>query len=180
MKITIIRHGKVSMKWPQKCSSSEFDMACTKYDNSDIEAINAISLDTHVDKIYVSKLSRSVNTARRLFTDMKTYEMPEIGEVPLKSFMDTSKSLPLWIWNVLGRMQWYIGNNRQLEIRKDTIQRANKVIDICEQGKEDCVLVTHGFFIKVLLKVLKSRGYKLFGHNRVKIENLQIIWAEKL
>ena len=40
MKITIIRHGKVSMKWPQKCSSSEFDMACTKYDNSDIEAIS--------------------------------------------------------------------------------------------------------------------------------------------
>lgn len=50
-----------------------------------------------------------------------------IGEVPLRSFMDTEKRLPLWMWNILGRVQWYIGSSRQLEKRNSTIQRAKKL-----------------------------------------------------
>lgn len=91
----------------------------------------------------------------------------------------TKKRLPLWIWNVLGRLQWYIGSARQLEKRKDTLQRANKAIDLCESEKDDCVLVTHGFFMKTLIAVLKKRGYMLVGNNQLEIKNLQMIWAEK-
>lgn len=179
MRIMIIRHGKVNMKWPKKCSSDDFDMACAEYDRSDLENINITPLDERNDKIYVSMLSRSVNTAKRLFPNKEYYEMPEIGEVPLKSFMDTKKRLPLWMWNVLGRVQWYIGSVRQLEKKNDTIQRANKVIDLCESANEDCILVTHGFFMKTLIRVLKSRGYLLLGNNQLKIKNLQVIFAEK-
>lgn len=179
MKITIIRHGKVNMKWPKKCSSDDFDMACAEYDRSDLESINIIPLDVYTDRIYVSKLLRSVNTAKSLFPDKEYYVMSEISEVPLRSFMDTNKKIPLWIWNVLGRAQWYIGSNRQLENRNDTIQRANKAIDLCESENGDCILVTHGFFMKTLIKVLKNRGYLLLGNNQLNIKNLQIIWAEK-
>lgn len=167
------------MKWPKKCSSGDFDMACAEYDRSDLENINITPLDEQTDRIYVSMLSRSVNTAKSLFPNKEYYEMPEIGEVPLKSFMDTKKRLPLWMWNVLGRVQWYIGSTRQLEQRNSTIQRANKVIDLCESEKEDCMLITHGFFMKTLTDVLKSRGYLLSGNNQLKIENLQVIRAEK-
>lgn len=179
MRIAIIRHGKVNMKWPKKCSSAEFDKACSEYDFCDIEAVNPVSIENQAEKIYVSQLSRSINTARGLFPDREYCEMPELGEVPLKSFKDTDKNLPLWVWNVCGRVQWFIGNHRQLEGRADTIRRANNVIDICEQENVDCVLVTHGFFMKTLLKVLQKRGYKLFGNKRIKVENLQMIWAEK-
>ena len=41
------------------------------------------------------------------------------------------------MWNILGRVQWYIGSSRQLEKRNSTIQRANKVIDLCESQNED-------------------------------------------
>ncbi len=180
MKIVIIRHGKVAMKWPKKCSSYDFDKACVEYDKSDLEKTNIIPLAEQVDRIYVSKLLRSKNTAKSLFPNKEFYEMPEIGEVPLKSFMDTKKRLPLWIWNVLGRVQWYIGSARQLENRNDTIERANKVIDLCESEKGDCVLVTHGFFMKTFIAVLKERGYMLLGNNRLEIKNLQIISAEKV
>ena len=105
--------------------------------------------------------------------------MPEIGEVPLKSFIDTEKRFPLWIWNILGRVQWYIGSSRQIEKRNSTIQRANKVIDLCESQNEDCILVTHGFFMKTLIKVLKNRRYHLLGNNQFVIKNLQLICAEK-
>lgn len=129
-------------------------------------------------KIYVSTLSRSKGTAKSLFPNREYGEMPEIGEVPLKSFADTQKRYPLWIWNVLGRLQWYMGSARQSEKRSDTIQRANKVIDLCESEKRDCILVTHGFFMKTLIAVLKKRGYILSGNNQLKIENLQMILAE--
>ena len=76
------------MKWPKKCSSSDFDMACVEYDRSELESINITPLCEETDKIYVSMLSRSVHTAEILFSNKKYYEMPEIGEVPLKSFMD--------------------------------------------------------------------------------------------
>lgn len=39
MRIKIIRHGKVNMKWPKKCSSGDFDMACAEYDRSDLESL---------------------------------------------------------------------------------------------------------------------------------------------
>lgn len=178
MKITLIRHGKVNMKWPGKCSSEEFDMACEEYDRSDLEYINVVSSKRQTGSIYVSHLSRSIHTAKLLFPDSEYYEMSEIGEVPLKSFVDTPKRLPLWMWNVLGRVQWYIGSGRQLEKRKDTIQRANKVIDLCERKKEDCILVTHGFFMHTLLKVLKNRGYQVSGNKQFDIKNLQMIIAK--
>lgn len=167
------------MKWPKWCSSVEFDNACSEYDRSDLEVINMISLDEQKGKIYVSKLLRSKNTAKSLFPNREYCEMPEIGEVPLKSFMDTQRRLPLWMWNVLGRMQWYIGSARQLEKRNATIQRANKAIDLCEGEKEDCILITHGFFMKTFVTVLKKRGYMISGDNSLKVKNLQMIQAER-
>ncbi|MBQ2407039.1 MAG: histidine phosphatase family protein [Lachnospiraceae bacterium] len=178
MRITIIRHGKVNMEWPKKCSSIDFDMACAEYDRSDLEGINITPICEDADKIYVSTLPRSVHTAEILFPNRKYYEMPEIGEVPLRSFMDTEKRLPLWMWNILGRVQWYIGSSRQLEKRNSTIQRANKVIDLCESQNKDCILVTHGFFMKTLIRVLKKRKYQLSGNNQFTIKNLQLIYAE--
>lgn len=179
MRIMIIRHGKVNMKWPKLCSSSEFDMACAEYDRSDLESINITPLNEQIDRIYVSKLSRSVNTAKILFPDKDYCKIPEIGEVPLISFMDTEKRLPLWIWNILGRVQWYIGDTRQSEIRNGTVQRANKVVDFLESENEDCILITHGFFMKTLVRIFKNRGYSLSGNKMLEIKNLQTTWAEK-
>lgn len=180
MKITIIRHGKVNMKWPKKCTSYDFDKACLEYDISNIEEIKSFPpIENISGKIYVSPLSRSLNTAKRLFKRTDFFEFSEITEVPLKSFKDTNTSYPLWIWNVVGRIQWLFNNKRQIESRLSTQKRANKVIDICEAESTDCVLVTHGFFIKTLLKVLKSRGYSVKGNTHLKVKNLQIIVAEK-
>ena len=168
------------MNWPKKCSSEDFDKACAEYDRCELEPVNTIPLENTARRIYVSTLSRSVDTAKSLFPNSEYYEMPEIGEVPLKSFIDTQKRLPLWIWNVLGRVQWYIGSKRQPESRKATMQRADKVIDLCESTNEDCIFVTHGFFMHTLISVLKSRGYLLAGNNQLDIKNLQIIRAEKI
>lgn len=83
------------MKWPKMCSSGDFDMACEEYDSSALKSINVTLLCEVTGKIYVSKLSRSVQTTEILFPNQKYYEMPELNGVPLKSFVDTKKDYRL-------------------------------------------------------------------------------------
>jgi broad specificity phosphatase PhoE len=67
MKITIIRHGKVNIKWPKKCNSIIFDKACKEYDLADIESVDGFHIDIDCKNIYVSNFSRSLKTAQALF-----------------------------------------------------------------------------------------------------------------
>lgn len=172
----MIRHAKVDMIWPKKCSSKEFDNACKQYDKANIvnNDIKAINIDS--DNIYVSSLYRSKETAKRLFPNRYFSEI-EVGEVPLKSYKDCSLQIPLWIWNVMGRMQWYFNNRRQDENRLETVERCIRVIDKLESEDKDSVIVTHAFFLKIFIKCLKHRGYSIDGNN-IRLSNLQIVVAE--
>ena len=179
MKITIIRHGKVDMMWPRKCTSYDFDNACLKYDIANIEKIESFHMEITSDRIYISPLSRSLETAKNLFGNREFIELSEISEVPLKSFRDTNRPHYLWIWNIIGRIQWFFNCSRQLEGIVSTKKRANKAIDIFETEEKDCILVTHGLFIKILLKELKERGYSIKGRKHFIFQNLEMIIAEK-
>lgn len=167
------------MDWPARCTSSEFDIACSNYDTCDIEEVDVEPMTLNSGKIYVSPLSRSLNTAKKLFPNSNYIELKEITEVPLRSFKDIDKSYPLWLWNIMGRLQWLCNSHRQMESRLDTQKRANHVIDKCEREAVDCTLVTHGFFMKTLLKTMKKRGYSIQGNNHIVVKNLQMIIAEK-
>lgn len=61
MKITLIRHGKVNMKWKKWYTSEQFDRDCAKYDISPI-----CSIDDKPEglrgEIYISTLQRSFQT----------------------------------------------------------------------------------------------------------------------
>jgi broad specificity phosphatase PhoE len=179
MKITIIRHGKVNIKWPKKCNSTIFDKACKEYDLADIESVDGFHIDIDCKKIYVSNFPRSLKTAQALFPRKNYIEMDNIGEVPLRSFLDLNVQLPLWIWNVMGRLQWYLNSSRQNESRHDTTKRADKVICELEKKNVDCVLVTHGFFMNTLINRLKKQGYSVNGQKLLRFSNLQMVTAEK-
>lgn len=58
MKFYIIRHAKVNMRWPKKCTSDEFNQACKKYDGADIVAFQG-SLELPVSNIYTGELIRT-------------------------------------------------------------------------------------------------------------------------
>lgn len=57
-------------------------------------------------------MHRSKATARGLFPD-RVYCEIDVEEVPLKSFVDCSIRMPLWIWNIMGRLQWLLNSSRQ-------------------------------------------------------------------
>lgn len=179
MKISIIRHEKVDMLWKKKYNSATFDLACDQYDKCPIVLSRTINLETdNAQKVYISEMNRTYETACRLFKKGNFLKTPLLNEVPLRSFRNTTNIYPLWLWNFVGRLQWFLQNDRQAETKKDTVLRANRMIKMLEDRREDCYLITHGFFMRVLIRELKKHGYTAknsFGM----ISNLDMIIAEK-
>lgn len=175
MRITVIRHGKVDISMPQRCSSKEFDRAFYEYDRADICAIETEKRKAE-GRVFVSPLSRSRDTAMSLFDCDDFTCLDEIREVPIRSFKDTEKKYRFRTWKIAGRLQWLLGCRRQPETRRDTVKRADRVIDICEEHEQGCILVTHRFFMLTLISRLKKRGYTVSGDS-LRIKNLQEITA---
>ena len=178
MKITLIRHQKVDFTWPSWCSSSEFDRACKEYDIAEI--IPTSECDFNRQAVYVSGMKRSLDTAKALFPKGTFFVMENIREVMMCSFADYNGKLPLWMWNIMGRIQWKFGVKRQPESFRQTQKRAIDAIDFLENKNRDCVLVTHGFFMIILIRELKKKGYRFDKRKGMAFENLKKISAIKL
>lgn len=178
MKVILIRHGKVNMRW-QKCYTSEaYDEACRIYDVAPILPVDCQRKDHCPETIYVSTLPRSRQTAEQLFGERAFTESKLLNEVPLRSFCDCKLSLPLWLWNVGGRLQWFWSGWRQKEGRAVTLRRARCLVNRLLQKNRDCILVTHGFYMRVLVKELKKQGCKI-EKSQKGYENLAQIIATK-
>ena len=110
--------------------------------------------------VYTSRLERSKRTALYLYGEAALKQTELLDEVPLKSGFDTELRLPLWFWNLLGRIQWFLNYPRQAEPRRLTERRAKKLVGkVCAVG-EDCILVTHGFYMHTLVKEFQKAGFK--------------------
>ena len=178
MKVVIIRHGKVNMRWRKWYTSKQYDRDCANYDFADIVSIGGSPKNVASADIYISTLKRSRQTAEQLFGEGSFLETDLLNEVPLNSFCDCSVLLPLWIWNVMGRLQWLWQSKRQKEKRTDTQKRADQLIrKLLEKGR-DCILVSHGFFMRTLVRELKKQGF-VIEKSGVGIANLAQIIAVK-
>lgn len=192
MSVIVIRHGKVDMRWPCWCNAEEFDDACRRYEEADIlpipaeekgavikkKEIVAEKKGAAIGKIYVSTQSRSLKTAKALFGEREYIQMSSLCEVPLRSFAELRIRLPLWLWNAAGRLQWCFGSRRQAESRGDTVERAKAAVrQIIKE--EDCIVVSHGFFMRTFLEQLKKAGYVLEGDCAFGFDNLHMVRAEK-
>lgn len=180
MKIVIIRHEKVDMAWDKSYDSVSYDLACCAYDRCSIQARGRQLPDIDNTRvIYVSELSRTYETACRLFGKREFRKTSLINEVPLRSFTDTTRKYPLWFWNFMGRLQWLLQNERQAEGKKDTLLRAAKMTSLLEKRNEDCTVITHGFYMLSFIRVLKKRGYKIKRDSRFGMKNLERMVAVK-
>lgn len=178
MKVVIIRHGKVNMQWRKWYTSKQYDRDCANYDSVDIVSIGGSPKNVASADIYISMLKRSRQTAEQLFGEGSFLETDLLNEVPLNSFCDCSVLLPLWIWNVMGRLQWLWQSKRQKEKRTDTQKRANQLIRKLLEKDRDCILVSHGFFMRTLVRELKKQGF-VIEKSGVGIANLAQIIAVK-
>ena len=99
----------------------------------------------------------------KLFPSGEHLESPLINEVPLKSSFDTKTNMPLWFWNLTGRLQWFINCRRQPQVRRQTRKRAKEFVELIRNDDMDIAVVTHGFYMHTLLQEMKKVGFKMTG-----------------
>ena len=178
MRILIIRHGKVNFHWSKWCTSGEFDKECSAYDRASVKDIIYKIPQTEYQDIYISTLSRSEDTAHKLFSKGRLRKTALINEVPLRSSFDTRKKMPLWFWNVSGRLQWLLNHPRQSEGCRQTRQRAGRFIEILCKGGSDSVVVTHRFYMHTLLQEMRRAGFRM-EKSQANYKNGEYIVAER-
>lgn len=179
MKIVLIRHEKVDMKWEKRYDSRSFDKACRSYDEAPVFAGKCERMYTNRADIYVSSLSRTKETAEKLFGEKKIIATKLLDEVPMTSFTDTKREYPAGLWSFMARIQWYFQKKRQPEIRRDTIRRSKELIAYLEEKHRDCYCVTHGFFMITLIKEMKKQGYRAEKSKGFGFSNLEQIVMTK-
>jgi len=178
LKVIIIRHGPVAYDWKRTYSSGEFDKACTQYDKSPIIQISYDVPVFNVQQVYISTLPRSRDTAIEIFGN-KDFICTELAnEVPLGSSFDCKLGLPLWFWNITGRVQWLLNFNRQAEGCKETKARARKFVELLNTDDCDSIVVTHGFYMLTLVKEMQKAGFRISKSMR-KYKNGDYVVAEK-
>ena len=160
MKVVIMRHGKVHHNWKRWCTSAEYDEQCRQYDEAPLEEKFMVMQGNSANPVYISTLKRSEETAKQLFGNVNFVRSKFIHEVPLKSAFDTGIKLPLWFWNIAGRVQWYFGSKRQDETRVDTSKRAEHFVRELIDKNQECAVVTHKFFMLSLIPMLEKLGFK--------------------
>ena len=117
-------------------------------------------------------------TARLMFPGKDLQESELIHEVPCRSAFDSKIRLPLWLWFLIGRLQWAAGSTRQPEKRRDTENRSRQFIEnLCRDGA-DCAVVTHGFFMHILLRDLKKAGFRT-DRSRLNFKHGEYVTAER-
>jgi broad specificity phosphatase PhoE len=65
------------------------------------------------------------------------------------------------VWQILGRVAWLFSWKSQRESISQTNARINEFIEIVEHaGYQNILVVSHGFFMKVLVHKLKKMGFR--------------------
>ena len=180
MKIIMIRHAKVDIKWEEKYTSAGYDSASAAYDAAPIVPVEEERFDAGDRIVYVSALPRTAATARGLFGEDAELKIDaDLNEVPRRSCRDTDRMRSRRYWDLMGRLQWFLGSPRQEETRRDTIRRADAVLDRIEREPKDVIVVSHGFFLLTLIARLKKRGYVITKGSLFLIGNLERVRATK-
>lgn len=177
MRVIVIRHGKVDFKWRGLSTSEQFDMDCMKYDKAPVKPFSVEIPKKVSEKIYISSLPRSRESAIQIFGEKNFIVTSLINEVPMRASIVSKIKLPLWFWNISGRLQWFFHSRMQQEGKIDTVKRAEKFVRMILRSEEDCTVVTHGFFMHTLIAALKKNGFCI-SHARVRYSNGECIIAE--
>lgn len=159
MKLWIICSGKTAAAAVGSFDSAGFDALCAEERELGlIPGTTEKSASANGRKIYVGSSRADRETARLVFPDGEIVREPLLDPIPCRSFKDTGKKLPLWLWRLMARLQWRFGAKRQPESKKDSFRRAEGLVSRLEAENADCVLVCHRSFLGVLADVLRKHG----------------------
>ena len=158
MRILLIRHFKVDFRWEKDYNHREYIEALKNYNNSPVT--NVRELDFPIETVYTSSLSRTKETAKYLKGQKTIKSTSLIDEIDLQGSAFPDYRLPVRICHRFALLKSKLNLRTQNETRKETNVRALKFLDMIEDKNEDCIVVSHVMFLKVLMKIMVKRGYK--------------------
>lgn len=167
------------MTWNKNCNSSDFDKMCQAEPDCNIEAVNSEQISSNNRPVYVSSGKGATQTAEQLFSDAAIVKEELLDEVPQRAYKDTEKKLPLWCWQCMASLQRFTGSSRQPESKSQAKVRAKKLLDLLESRNQDCILISHPIFIRVLLDCLSAHGYRITRTNFYRVVPLERILITK-
>ena len=162
MKIGLLRHGNVLYRDPFFSTGKRFNEGRVAYDSA---AIAESALRIRIEDFpvcYVSSKQRTINTAKLVYPGPFTIT-DELIEVPNSALFLLRIHLPSALRSVIGRIAWYFNYRKMPEIKKQSNERAEKILKmILATNDQNVLLVTHGFFMQSLRHQLRKLGFR--GH----------------
>jgi broad specificity phosphatase PhoE len=157
MKVVLMRHFKVNHQWKRYCSYTEFFEDMDVYNTQSV--IQTRELDYQAKTVYISSLPRTKETAGYIRGNKTIIKTALIDEVNLKGQSRNKRRLSSIIWYVRSYLKWKSNSKTQIETHNETIKRASEFLKFIEDKKEDCVVVSHGMFLMLLIKIMRGKGY---------------------
>lgn len=163
MKIGLIRHFKVNYQKKFFMTSKEFKEWEENYNTSGVIRNDVELMGIKWDRCYSSTLIRAIITAKHVYSN-EILQNDLIRETIIDPIFKSDLKLPYWFWAVGGRIAWYFNHKSQEESKTITNDKARQFLDLLQEeaeneGAENILIVTHGFFMFSLQKELKRRGF---------------------
>jgi len=161
MRIGLARHFLVPHRKSAALDSDGFASWIAWYDDIANEATVEREPGHPWDLCYCSDLRRAHVTATTIHTG-HVETTPQLREVPFGPAFRSKAPLPLYLWQALARVGWYVGHRAQPEGRIETVTRVKKFLDmICTtHADKNVLIVSHGFLMQLLARDLRRRGFR--------------------
>lgn len=176
MKIGLVRHFKVNLKKNIFMTSEQYNNYMHKYDISDVIK-NEVVVDKYWEKCYCSSMPRAITTAKTIYHG-EIVITDKLVEIPSAAMMNTKIPLPYYFWAILSRIAWIRNHASQPEMRRETLERINSILDvILEEKDKDIIIVSHAGTLYEIQRILVKKGFR--GDRFLKAKNGKLYVFER-
>ena len=159
MTVTLMRHYRVNIRWESRYTAQSYREAMRSYDNADV-LDQRLEPDGEYQHVITSALKRSRQTQAFLCGRRPSLQTELLNEVPLEPFTRDRRERSLQLWNTMARLQWLVNDPKQPETRRGTRARAREFVDAFLRDEGSYLVISHGFFLRILSRELRKRGFR--------------------
>ncbi len=158
MKIGLLRHFKVKLKYPGKflVSYDEVFKWYEKYGTAEVEVKDVDLLGVNWGKCYSSPLYRAAKTTEAVYKNEVTVinDLKELDVLPL---LNKKRKMPFLLWGLFLKIK----STQQNEITNEFESKISAFLnDILKDNNCDVLIISHGFVMTFIQKELKKKGFK--------------------
>ncbi len=177
MKIGIVRHARVNYRYKRFTTGVTFIEGRNAYDTAQTAITKLEIKAADFPVCYTSSQPRALQTANMIYPGPVIIS-DDLVEVMSASFFLAKLHLPTLLRKIFSRVAWYFNFKMMPETRSQTMQRAERFLDmILSNNNTDVLIITHGFFMFCLKRVLYNHGFR--GHVPLFPKNAVLYILEK-